>query len=144
MADVTITPASFVASASAKKVTGTAGDAIAIGKMVYLDSTTNLWELADANVAACATAALGIAATESAASGQDITVVTEDIDLTPGGTLSLSAAADDGVYVLSATAGGIAPVGDLASTMYPIVLGVAKSTSKLIFKPLQGTAALTA
>lgn len=142
MADISVTVTSVLPSTQAKKTTGIASAAIAVGKAVYLDSTTNKWAAADANVAACSTAVLGIAVSESKADGQDIVVVTEDVDFTPGATLSLSGAADDAVYVLSATAGGIAPVTDLAAGMYPIVLGVAKSASKLIFKPLQGTGIL--
>lgn len=142
MADISVTATGVLGSTQAKRTTGIASAAIAVGKAVYLDSTTNKWTLADANVAACSTAVLGIAVSESKADGQDIVVVTEDPDFTPGATLSLSGAGDDAVYVLSATAGGIAPVTDLVAGMYPIVLGVAKSANKLIFKPLQGTGIL--
>ncbi len=38
------------------------------------------------------------------------------------------------MYVLSGTAGGIAPMDDLAAGMYPVVLGVAYSTTKMALK----------
>ena len=144
MSDVSITAANVVAGANAKKRTGTAGSTITAGQAVYEDSSDSFkFKLADANASAATAKCVGIAL-HGASSGQPLTIVEEDDDFTPGGTLSISAAADDGVYVLSGTAGGIAPVGDLASGWYPVVLGVAKSTTKMILKPIRGTAALTA
>jgi len=48
------------------------------------------------------------------------------------GNLTISAVMTVGeVYVVSATAGGIAPVGDLVTGNYVTVLGVATTTSNL-------------
>jgi hypothetical protein len=144
MADISVTAANVLAGANAKKRTGIAGATITAGQVLYEDSSdSNKLKLADANASALTAKVAGIAL-HGAATGQPITFVEEDDDFTPGATLSLSAAADDGVYILSGTAGGIAPVGDLASGMYPVVLGVAKSSSKMILKIVRGTAALTA
>lgn len=144
MSDVSITAANVIKGANAKVRRGRAGATITAGQIVYEDgSDSGDFKLADANASAATARAVGMAA-HGASDGQPLEVITEDDDLTPGGTLSLSAAADDGVYVLSGTAGGIAPVADLASGWYVVVLGVAKSTSKMIFKPIVGTAPLTA
>jgi len=144
MTDIVITPGSVLKGANAKTRTGTAGATITAGQVLYEDgSASQVLKLADANASAATANPVGIAL-HGAASGQPLTYVYEDDDFTPGGTLSLSAAADDGTYVLSATAGGIAPVGDLASGHYPVILGVAKSTTKMNLKIVRGTAALTA
>ncbi len=74
--------------------------------------------------------------------GQPLAVVYDDDDLTLGATISMSAP----VYVLSGTAGGIAPSADVTTGWYPKVILVAKSTTKCILKAraLQGTAAAVA
>jgi hypothetical protein len=50
MADISITAASVAASSAASKVTGVAGATITAGQVVYLDTTTNTYKLADANL----------------------------------------------------------------------------------------------
>lgn len=137
-ADLSITTTSFVPGARAVKVIGTAGATITIGQLLYFDSTAGTYKLADANASATTAAVIGIAAS-AAAAGQPVIVITEDDDLTLGATLSMTAP----VYVMSATAGGIAPTADITTGWYPAAILVAKSTSKCIFKPggLRGTAA---
>lgn len=144
MSDVSITAANVLAGANAKKGRGIAGATITAGQTLYEDPSDSFkLKLADSNASSTTAKCVGIAL-HGASSGQPIEYDIEDDDFTPGGTLSLSAAADDGVYVLSGTAGGIAPIGDLASGMYPVILGVAKSTTKMNLKIVRGTAALTA
>ena len=144
MSDVSITAANVVKGANAKTRRGRAGATITAGQVVYEDSSDSFdLKLADANASAATANPVGIAL-HGASDGQPLEYVYEDDDFTPGGTLSLSAAADDGVYVLSGTAGGIAPIGDLASGMYPVILGVAKSTTKMNLQIVRGPAALTA
>jgi len=140
-ADLSITTTSFVASSAAKKEIGTAGASITIGQLLYHDSGTGTWKLADADASATTALVIGIAGS-AAASGQQVIIITEDTDLTPGATLSMSAP----VYVLSGTAGGIAPSVDIAAGWYPNPVFIAKSTTKCIFKPaaLRGTAAAVA
>lgn len=129
-ADLSITAGSFLASPDAKKEVGIAGAAITIGQPLYYDTGAESWKLADANVLAASY--VGGIAGSSAASGQQVIVITEDPDLTLGVTLDMSYP----IYVLSATAGGIAPANDLgAGGMYPAVIFVATSTTKGIFKP---------
>ena len=144
MSDVSITAANVIAGANAKKRPGRAGATITAGQVVYEDSSDSSdFKLADANASAATANPVGIAL-HGASDGQPLTIVTEDDDFTPGGTLSLSAGADSGVYVLSGTAGGIAPMDDLAAAMYPVIIGVAKSTTKMNLKIVRGTAVLTA
>lgn len=140
-ADVTITPASVLPGANAKTTLGTAGATITAGQFLYFDSTAQTWELADANASTTTAAVSGLAASGGAA-GQQIIVVLYDDDLTVGGTLSTSAP----IYVLSGTAGGIAPVADLTTGWYARPVLVAKSTTKAVFDPrgLRTTLATTA
>lgn len=141
MSDISITATSVVASASAKIYSGIAGETITAGQTLYKSSTDNRLYKADANASPATADCVGIAL-NGAAAGQPLKYTDDDPDFTPGGTLSLSVAADSGVYVLSGTAGGIAPMDDLAANMYPVVLGVAKSTTKMVLKIVKSTAAV--
>lgn len=101
------------------------------------NATTKKYVLADADVVGL-TEVEGLAA-NSASTGQPLRIVTEDPELILGATLSMTAP----VYVLSGTAGGIAPSADIGTGEYPILMIVATSTTTCILKPraLQGTAA---
>lgn len=132
MADLAITPANVLAGLNSVKKTGTAGAAITAGQLLYKDKTDNgKMKLADANVEAASVVA-GMAL-HAAAVGQPITYVTEDNDLTLGAAVTIG-----NVLVLSTTAGGVAPVADLASGAFPTVIAVAKSATKVVFRPLAG------
>ncbi len=144
MAAISVTAASVLAGANAKKARGTAGATITAGQALYADPNASFkLKLADCDASATTAKCVGIAL-HGASDGQPLEYVYEDDDFTPGATLSLSAAADDGVYILDGTAGGICPIGDIAAGDYPVVLFVAKSTSKAILKIIAGTAVLTA
>ncbi len=135
--DLTITPASFVPGARAKYLNGIAGTTFTAGQVVTLNTSTNRYVLADANVATLVKVE-GLAA-HGAAAGQPLAVLVEDDDLTLGATLSMTAP----IYVLSDTAGGIKPSADITTGDFPVVLLIAKSTTKCILRPrvLAGTAA---
>lgn len=135
MADKSITAANVLPSANAVIETVVAGTTITAGQPVYINSS-GLAMLADADGSGT-WGVYGIAI-HGASVNQPLRVCREDNDFTPGFTLSLSGAADDGVYVLSTTAGGIAPVTDLAAAAYPVVLMVAKSTTKAYLKIVGG------
>lgn len=128
MANLSITAANVRASSAAVIGQGVAGATITAGQAVYLDETDGKLKLAQ-STSTTAYKVAGISL-HGAADGQPLTYVIEDDDFTPGATLSLSAAADKGVYVLSATAGAICPAADLASTNRPVFLFVAKSATK--------------
>lgn len=124
MADLTITAASVLASASASTLEGTAGATVTAGQPVYLDAADGKLKLTDASSSAEETACVGIAL-NNASTGQPVEYVNEDDGFTPGATLVAGE-----VYAVSAAAGGaIAPVADLVATNYTQVLGVAISTS---------------
>lgn len=122
MSDVTLTAASVVAGAGAAVVEGTAGETIAQGKAVVLNSA-NKYMLAD-----CTDEDL------DAASGFALTASIEDgpIKVIVGGNLTTAAQLTAGtVYVLS-EAGLIAPLADwLVATDYLTVMGVATATTSL-------------
>lgn len=126
-ADVSITAANVVPGANAQYRYGIAGAAITAGQLVYLDVTSNTWKLTDSNVLASADVD-GIAIV-STASGAPITVITQDDDLTLGGT-----AAKGTIYLASANPGGIAPSADLTTGWYAVVVGLGKSATKIIFR----------
>lgn len=135
-ADLSVTAASVLASATALTGAGTAGATITAGQTLYIDaSDSNKLKLADANASAATATVVGIAL-NGAASGQPVRYVYEDSTFTPGATLTVGE-----VYILSATAGGLAPVGDLASGYYPGVLFIAKTTSTGVLKIVRGTVA---
>ena len=137
MADLTITAANVLASNGATKRTGKAGATITQGQTVYVDAAdSSKVKLADNNASATTADVKGIAL-QSVASGQDITFVEEDSDFTPGATLTVGT-----IYAQSATAGGICPVADLSSGMYPAVLFIAKSTTKAVMKIVKGGVAI--
>lgn len=130
MADISITAANVVPGTSATQVQGTAGATITAGQAVYYDSASSLtWKLAQADGTALESGSgtqYGIALC-GASSGQPFVVDTVDTNgITIGGTTVVGT-----IYCVSATAGGICPWADLASTNYVTVLGVGKTGNKI-------------
>lgn len=105
---------------------GTAGATVTAGQPVYVDAADgNSLKPADANASATTAAAVGIAL-HAALDGQPLEYIT-------AGPLALGAILTQGLwYVVSATAGGICPTADLASTHFSTLLGYAHSTSVLV------------
>lgn len=124
MADVTVTAANVVPASDTIYGEGIAGATITAGQTVYLDSATNTIKLADANGSSATADVKGIAM-HGASSGQPIKYAVGG-SINPGYTVGVGS-----VYVLSATAGGIAPVADLATGLYPVVLGIGTTASNL-------------
>jgi hypothetical protein len=123
MADLSITAANVAKGTDAVVATGTAGATITAGQTVYLDSSVNQLKLGDADAQA-RSVVRGIAL-HGASSGQPI-------DYQTWGNLDLGATLTVGeIYVQSTTAGGIAPEGDLVSTDYVTVLGIATAADNL-------------
>lgn len=130
MAAISVTAANVLASSAAViRREYNFGATVTAGQVVYLN-TSNVWVLADSDAAVTGngiTDLMGIAL-NGGASGQPADVCVEDSDFTPGGTLTNGLA----VYLFT-TAGAIAH--DVpAAPAYPVVLGVAKSTSKMVLK----------
>jgi hypothetical protein len=123
MADISVTASSVVPGATARRQTKTASVAITAGQVVYVNSSDQL-ALADNDASATTAAAVGIAL-NSCAANQPCSYATS-------GAVTFNAVLTAGtIYVLSATAGGIAPAADLASDDYVTILGVASSTTSL-------------
>lgn len=125
MADLTITAANVLEGTNGKKGFGVAGVAVTAGQTVYLDPTDGKYRLADNNsVTAAARAPTGVAL-NNAAAGQPLCVQTS-------GPCTIGAALTAGVvYYQSGTPGGICPVADLVTGMYPTAIGIATSASVL-------------
>lgn len=125
MADVTVgTSAVF----SGAYTDGIAGAAIDILETVYLDTsqTPPKWELADADAeASSGTAGLGIALNTAPENGH-LRVAHAGTLTATGTTFTVGE-----TYVVSTTAGGIAPLSDLASGDYVSILGVASAATVL-------------
>lgn len=140
-ADISITASSFLPSSEALYANGLCGEAVTTGQLVYESTADGRYYLADANVSTKWKVA-GIAGHATTAAGQPLSIIYFDPALTVGATLSTTAP----VYVLSATAGGIAPSADIASGWYPVVVGVSISTTKMYFNPrrIQGSVPATA
>ena len=125
MADLSVTAAS-VATTSTQYRDVVAGATITAGQTIYLDSTdSDKAKLADANGSSATAVLVGIAL-HGASSGQPLRIQT-------GGTITIGATTIKGtVYILSATAGGIAPHSDLANGWYRVIVGVATDTAGTI------------
>lgn len=131
MADIVITAASVLPSATAiLDVAKVAGVAITAGQVVYLDTATNSYKLADANAAAPANSVAGIAL-NNAAAGQLIAIVTKDPQLAIGGTVAAGA-----TVIASATPGAMCPDADAASGWTKIILGGGVGSNKINFNPV--------
>jgi hypothetical protein len=119
MADLVITASQVKAGAGAVEGTGVAGEAITAGQSVYEDATDGRIKLADANLSLAAAKSKGVSL-HAALDGQPIRYQ-------KGGKLVAGAGAAPAkgtIYVVSGTAGGIAPSADLASGWHATVLGV--------------------
>lgn len=123
MADLTITAANVIAGSGATRVSGTAGASITAGQVVYKDSSDGKFKLADCNSATAGVRSPAGIALHASSNGQPLTIQS-------AGPITIGATVTAGVaYYLSATAGGIAPVGDLLTGDYPVILGIATSAS---------------
>ena len=132
MADLSITAASVLADTGSTTVSGTYGATVTAGETVYKDvADSNKWKPADANVSAAVAGSGGFGiALNGGADGQPADVLT-------AGLYTVGAAVLVGVtYVLSATAGGIAPDADISSGSYKTVIGVATTTAKVQVTPI--------
>lgn len=127
MADLSITAANVDATGGLLE-TGVAGEAITAGQVLHKDASNEM-VLSDADDTDLDV--VEAIAVNDAAAGQPITYAKPGTDITIGATLT----AGD-TYWLSATAGGIAPEGDLTTGDRKILLGVAISTSVLRFRPI--------
>lgn len=136
MADITITAANVAQGAGAVVGNGTAGATITAGQPLYIDAAdSNKLKLADADASSAASDVVGLAL-HGASSGQPLKYIKSGAAYVPGATLTQGE-----VYVLSGNAGGVAPVADLGSGDYPVVLFCANDASTATVKIVRGTGA---
>lgn len=123
-ADLTITATSVKKVTGAAVDRGTAGATITAGQPVYKDSTdSHKLKTCDADAQA-SSVCVGIAL-HAASADQPLEYLTNGpIDI--GATVTVGQ-----VYVVSTTAGGIAPYSDLASGDYVSILGVGTTTGRI-------------
>lgn len=125
MADVTITAAN-VAKTTGTIQNGTAGATITAGQALYEDTAdSNKLKLADADNTSTTATIKGVAL-NGAASGQPVSYLQAGATMDLGATLTVGT-----VYVLSGTAGGIAPYADLASNDYVTIVGYATAADSI-------------
>ena len=100
-----------------------AGETLTPGQAVYLKTDGKYWK-ADAGAILTASA-VGITLTDAIADQEVVVARSGKVDL--GATLTVGT-----VYVVSGTAGGIAPVGDTPSSEYLTILGWATAADELL------------
>jgi hypothetical protein len=123
LADLSITAANVVAGSGAKTTAGTAGATLTAGQVVYYDSATSSYKLADTDSATAAVRSPAGITLNAAAAGQPVTIL-QSGPITIGATVAVGVS-----YWLSGTAGGICPVADVAPGDYPCIVGIGTSTS---------------
>jgi len=124
MVDITITAASVIAGGSARVATGgKAGATITAGQVVYKEAATGKYKLADADHATAEVRQPVGIALNGASDGQPLAVLEK-------GPITIGAAVTAGTaYYLSATAGGIAPLADIAVGDDVVLLGLATTAA---------------
>ena len=116
MADLSQTPANVKSGTSAITQVVQAGEAVSAGMPVYLKSTDGKYYKTDANDSAKYDVK-GVALCGAGVDGYFVIQI--------GGQMNLGATTAAGlIYIVSATAGAIAPHTDLAAGWYPGVVGV--------------------
>lgn len=116
-----VTPGSASTGMAPTILYGIAGAAITAGQAIYLDETTNTLKLAQCDGTAAEAECVGVALNSSAI-GQPVGYVAQgDIYLD---TAALTNATKGEVTTLTATAGGLGPNEDNATTNYVSIVGV--------------------
>jgi hypothetical protein len=136
MADLSITAANVLAGSGAKTTSGTAGATVTAGQVLYYDSATSSYKLADTDSATVAARSPAGIALHAAASGQPLTILQSGL-ITIGATVAVGVS-----YWLSGTAGAICPVADVAPGDYPVIIGIGVSTSVLKVQFLEAGAVM--
>jgi hypothetical protein len=125
MADLSITAANVaLAGSSALTRRVQVGEAVAQGQPGYYVGSENKYYQTDADDSATKADAKCIFLTPAAADGYAVICESGEVNL--GATLTVGT-----TYVVSATKGGIAPIGDLTTDDYVTILGIATSASTL-------------
>lgn len=130
MADLLITATSVIKGSDCDVYNGLAGATITAGQAVYLNTTTNRLQLADANASLAAANVKGIAL-HASGDGQPLQIaVSGTLTMTTGGAGTTLVVGTP--YFLSATAGGLAPPADLATGMYTTEVFICKTATTVV------------
>jgi hypothetical protein len=132
MADLSLTAANIVPSVNATKASGTAGEALAAGDLIYKKASDGFYYKADANDST-KVPVVGMAAC-SAATAQPFFFYTADSALEVG---SHSAGIGTPLFS-SATAGKICPAADLSTSMRTQLIGITTTATKINFAIVDG------
>ena len=122
MADITVTAGNVKWVSGARPVVVKAGASITRGQPVYLNTATGEHELADADTDAASIVA-GVALSDGY-DGADMLIAPPGAVINWGATLTAGT-----IYVLSTTAGSVAPWADLATGDYVVVLAIGAGTA---------------
>jgi len=125
MADITVTAGSVVVVELFDFVDGLAGETITAGQALYLKASDSAYWKADANSGTAEVRVLAGIALNGASAGQHVRVMKSGT-INIGGTVAVGT-----IYVLSATAGGIAPTTDLVTGWYTSIVGVATTAANI-------------
>lgn len=126
MVDISVTSANVDPGANAVIKHGYAGEAITAGQAIYKSATDGLIYLGDADSATDAVQDCDGIAVNSAAANQPV-AYQESGQIDIGGTVTVGE-----IYVLSGTAGGVAPEGDLATGDKVVIIGVGVTSTDIL------------
>jgi len=135
MADISITAANVAMGASTTPTRVVQyGEAVTQGQPLYRNATDGKYYRTDANDGVAKAVVGGIALTPGATDAFGLIALPSS---TPGASLvNLGATLAVGeVYAVSAAVGAIAPIGDITSTQFVSVIGIATTTALLDFQP---------
>ncbi len=123
MADIAVTPANVLKYTGARTGSGTAGETILAGQVLYRKAADGLlWKAVD--TAAASADAVGVAL-NGASAGQPVTYLISG-GLNPGGTVVVGT-----TYGVTDTAGGIGAVSERASGDFITVLGIGTTATRI-------------
>lgn len=124
MADLSITAANVGVKGRVATDIVQVGESVTQGQPAYYKNSDGKYYKTDANASTATAVATGVFLTAASTDGYAILARSGPVNL--GATLTVGE-----TYVVSATAGGIAPIGDATTGWYVTILGVASSASQL-------------
>lgn len=124
MADLSITAANVGVRGATTIDVVRVGENVTQGQTAYYNESDQLYYKADANASATTAAAVGVFLSAASTSGYAALMRKGQVNL--GATLTAGE-----TYVVSATAGGIAPIADTTTGWWITILGTAVSSSEL-------------
>jgi len=131
MADLTITNTALLKSSAGQTQSGTCGEAIACGDVIYIKAADSKYYKAQSDGTAEEATVAGIALNTTHAANQPVTFANFDAAFGIGATVAAGT-----FYYLSATAGKICPFADLVATNRVSQIGSGATTSTIRLQPI--------